>query len=155
MSRTLMWIILISLMIFPFSSFSQRRIAKTRRTKSTKTNVSVSSQRLKILAYALQHNPGLRAFQARVKRARAALKGSRAFPNNPTLSAGGGAQFPANSTPASGQTSSILPRASADLSLAFPIGGRFPAHLASTPDTSASIWLLIERSSNFESGRYH
>ena len=113
-------------------SFSQRTIAKNKRTRTT--NKPRSIQRQKILAYALQNNRALSAFRARVKRAKAALRGARVFPNNPTLAAGGGPQLPVNSTVTSGQPSSILPRVGVDLSLALPIGGRWgkTQHLASS-----------------------
>lgn len=119
------WMGLIFLMISSHPSFSQQKNAKNQQKKGTKTKILKSSQRKKILAYALRYNPGLRAFQARIQRAKAKLKGTRVFPNNPVLSGGGGSQFPANSTPASGQSSPILPRVEAGLSLALPVGGRW------------------------------
>lgn len=115
--------VLISYLSFPSFAQVQRRSAKNHRRH--KTNTLRGTQRQKVIAYALQHNLALRAFQARVQQARARVRGVRVFPNNPTLSGGGGAQFPADSTPAFGQASPILPRVEAALSLALPVGGRW------------------------------
>lgn len=123
MLRRSAWMALFFLILSVHPSFSQRTAAKKKR--NTNTNKSLRLQRQKILAYALRHNRGLRAFRAQIKRAKAALRGARVFPNNPTLAAGGGPQLPVNSTVTSGQPSSILPRVGVDLSLALPVGGRW------------------------------
>ncbi len=102
----------------PASAWAQAPPKTGSRSESIPTSVSQMS-RTQAMAYAYAHNPKLLAFRARLRQAMARLKGSQVYPNNPTLSASGGVQLPDAGPP------SVLPRVTANLSLALPVGGRW------------------------------
>ncbi len=77
-------------------------------------------EREKALQYGLKHSPQLKVWKTRLARASAILKGARIFPNNPELGVEGGVRIP----PA-GDNASPSPQGGVELSLAFPIGGRW------------------------------
>lgn len=91
----------------------------TRNRTQPKTTQLSEFGRVQAIAYAYKHNPKLLAFRARLRKALARFKGSQVYPNNPTLSASGGVQLPETGP------GSLLPRVSANLSLALPVGGRW------------------------------
>lgn len=124
------------LFLFSFSSHPSN-LLKGRAGKKrplSHTRQAPAKERQEILLYALRHNRGLQVFRAHIKRAKAALKGAKVFPNNPTLAAGGGPQLPVLGASGTNQAPPILPRMGVDLSLALPIGGRWgqKQHLASS-----------------------
>lgn len=115
----MVWVGFLSLSLFvPFSAGAKKPQKIISTSVSSIMNVSGLS-RSKAIAYAYTHNPKLLTFRARLRQAIARLKGSRVYPNNPTLSASGGVQLQDPGTPP------ILPRVSANLSLALPVGGRW------------------------------
>ncbi len=77
--------------------------------------------RSQAIDYAYKHNPTLLVFRAKIRRALARFKGSKIFPNNPRLTALGGAQLPS----ASPSASPLLPRVATRLFLPLPVGGRW------------------------------
>ncbi|MBU51767.1 MAG: hypothetical protein CL920_24015 [Deltaproteobacteria bacterium] len=98
---------------------------------------STLSYRQDIIRFALKNNRALQVFETQIQQADARRKGTKIFPTNPVLSGGGGTQ-----TPASG-TTSLLPRVEANLSWAFPIGGRW--NKAQTLATQRLTWMKQQR----------